>query len=175
MNRNRRFKAIAKGTLLPYGLFGLLLGGCGDNGFTPPVPHEFAYSHAMGSKQTGCEDCRITFETVLRSDPFYISDINLDREPNWNANGLVWGDQAGIIRLKPEEADFQKCLIITFHNPGPGLDGPYIMADVRVRDMAFFGLNDNELFIELIGENGDDGLFITGLIEGVELHFVTVQ
>lgn len=84
-------------------------------------------------------------------------------------------NQAGIIRLKPEEADFQKCLIITFHNPGPGLDGPYIMADVRIRDMAFFGLNDNELFIELIGENGDDGLFIAGLIEGVELHFVTVQ
>lgn len=24
--------------------------------------------------------------------------------------------------------------------------------------MDFFGLNDNELFIELIGENGDDGL-----------------
>ena len=94
---------------------------------------------------------------------------------NWNANGLVWGDQAGIIRLRPEEANFQKCLIITFHNPGPGLDGPYIMEGVRVRDMAFFGLNDNELFIELIGENGDDGLFITGLIEGVELHFVTVQ
>ena len=88
---------------------------------------------------------------------------------------LGLGDQAGIIRLRPEEADFQKCLIITFHNPGPGLDGPYIMADVRIRGMAFFGLNDNELFIELIGENGDDGLFIAGLIEGVELHFATVQ
>lgn len=49
------------------------------------------------------------------------------------------------------------------------------MEGVRIRDMAFFGLNDNELFIEFIGENGDDGLFITGLIEGVELHFVTVQ
>ena len=162
--------------LLPYGLFGLLLGGCGDNGFTPPVPHEFAYSHAVGSKQTGWEDCRIAFETVLRSDPFYISDISLNRERELECEWLgLEENQAGIIRLKPEEADFQKCLIITFHNPGPGLDGPYIMADVRISAMAFFGLNDNELFIELIGENGDDGLFITGLIEGVELHFVTVQ
>lgn len=172
MNRNRRFKAIAKGMPLPYGLFGLLLGGCGDNGFTPPVPHEFAYS----PKQTGREDCRITFETVLRSDPFYISDINLDRERELECEWLgLEENHAGIIRLRPGDANFQKCLINTFHNPGPGLDGPYIMEGVRIRDMAFFGLNDNELFIELIGENGDDGLFITGLIEGVELHFVTVQ
>ena len=104
MNRNRRFKAIAKGMLLPYGLFGLLLGGCGDNGFTPPVPHEFAYS----PKQTGREDCRITFETVLRSDPFYISDINLARERELECEWLgLEENQAGIIRLKPEEADFQ--------------------------------------------------------------------
>lgn len=164
------------GLLISFSVLAFSLIGCGDNGFTPPVPHEFVYSHAEGATETGWEDCHVTFETVFRSDPFYISDFLRDRERELKCEWLGLSEnQAGIIRRMPEEADFQKCLIITFHNPGPALDGPYLMSDVRVRTMAFWGPDGNELLIELVGKNGEEGMFITGLIEGVELHFVTVQ
>ena len=49
------------------------------------------------------------------------------------------------------------------------------MHDVHVRSMQFYGLNGNHMAIKLIGDHGDDGIAVEGLIPDIVLEFKTVR
>ncbi len=163
------------GLLIFCALNALPLVGC-DTNYTSPARHEYVYSPEEYSSQEEWKDCRVTFDLVLRGDPVLRywdlpSETRDQRQIEWL--GLE-DNQAGDVGMAYEGANFQECLIITFHDPGPQLDGPYIMHDVQVRSMQFYGLNGNHMAINLIGEHGDDGITIEGLIPDVTLEFQAV-
>lgn len=164
------------GLLISCGFIALSLVGC-DTNYTSPTRHEYAYAPEQYASQEGWEDCRVTFDLVLRGDPVF-EYWQLPSETRDQAL-IEWlgleDNQAGDVGMAYEGANFQECLIITFHDPGPEFDGPYAMHDVHVRSMQFYGLNGNHMAIKLIGDHGDDGIAVEGLIPDIVLEFKTVR